>query len=136
MRAALVVASLLLALLAGGCSSDGDDGQAGPRTATTADFCQAFDDFRAALADVDPSDAKAAVRKLKDEATKLGGVGTPTDIPDDAGQGFQVVLDAIADIPDDASLEDLASVEGGLSAEEQKQSKALSAYLKKACPDL
>ena len=73
---------------------------------------------------------------LKKAAKKIEDVGTPEDIPDDAKDGLEVTLDAIEDLPDDASAEDMAGLESELSEDDKKKIDAFSDYLDKTCPDV
>lgn len=134
MRNALFAASL--ALVAGtalGCGGGG--GADAPDNASTEEFCGAFQDFYTEVSEVDPEDTAAQVKALKDFGKELEELGTPEDIPDDAREGFEVTLEAIAGIPDDATEEDIDSIEDEFSEEENKQSDAFDDYLDETCGD-
>ena len=73
---------------------------------------------------------------LKKAAQRIEDVGTPKDIPDDAKEGLQLTLDAIADLPDDASVEDMGAPRGRFSEADKEKTDAFSEYLEKTCPDL
>lgn len=145
MKRALAASVLLLggALMGCGSDDDGDGGSAGGDSGSggsgtsTEEFCAAFEDFTSSLGTVDPSAPPAdIIEKLKDEADKLGDVGTPEDIPDDAADGFELVLDAIDDLPDDASIEDLGTMEQDFTEDEQAKAEAFDTYLQETCPEL
>lgn len=104
---------------------------------TTATFCQAFVDFGTALGTVDPSAAPAdIISEIKSEADKLNDVDLPDGIPSDAEDGFNAIIGAIDDLPDDATLEDLGNLESGLSADEKANAKTFNTYLETTCPQL
>ena len=73
---------------------------------------------------------------LKKAAKRIEDVGTPEDIPDDAKEGLQLTLDAIAELPDDASAEDMAGLEDEFSEADKEKTDAFSKYLEETCPDL
>lgn len=140
MKIALAVASLVL--VAGGaaaCGSDddsGDGGDAGSDKGTSKeDFCAAFQSFYDDLQSVTGEEEDLG-KILKDAADKIEDAGTPDDIPDDAEDGLEITLDAIDELPDDASAEDIAGLESDLSEADQKKVDAFSDYLDETCPDI
>jgi hypothetical protein len=136
MKLGLVAASLIL--VAGGavgCGDDGGDGGSSDKTASKDDFCAAFQSFYDDLTSVG-QDEQNLGKVLKDAADKIEDVGTPEDIPDDAKEGLGITLDAINDLPDDASPEDIAQIESDLSEDEKKKTDAFNDYLAKTCPDI
>lgn len=163
MKRALVASSLVLVMGGAlvGCGSDDSDTSSDSTSAsasasdsastsdgasasasstqddTTATFCQAFVDFGTALGTVDPSAAPAdIISEIKSEADKLNDVDLPDGIPSDAEDGFNAIIGAIDDLPDDATLEDLGNLESGLSAEEKANAKTFNTYLETTCPQL
>lgn len=139
MKLGLLAASLVL--VAGGAVGCGDDGGGGSAKgdddsgASTEDFCGAFQAFADDLTDVTGEEENLG-EILKTAAKRIEDVGTPEDIPDDAKEGLQLTLDAIADLPDDASAEDMTGLEDGFSKEDKEKTDAFSDYLEKTCPDL
>jgi hypothetical protein len=137
MKLGLVAASLIL--VAGGavgCGDDGGgDGASSDKTASKDDFCAAFQSFYDDLTSVAP-DAENLGKVIKDAADKIEEVGTPEDIPDDAKAGLGITLDAINDLPDDASQEDVIQIESSFSDDEKKKTDAFNDYLAKTCPDI
>jgi hypothetical protein len=136
MKHALIAASLVL--VAGttfGCGGNSDDDKAASETTSTADFCTAYKSLFSSFegATKPPSDAEA-VKAIKDWGDEMEKTGTPEDIPADAKEGFQLVLDTIADIPDDATKAEIQKLTGDLSAEEQKQSDAFGKWASETCP--
>ncbi len=143
MKLGLLAASLVL--VAGGavgCGSDdgsGSDGASGGGgggdAASTEEFCGAFKAFADDLSSLTGDEGNLG-EILKKAAQRIEDVGTPDGIPDDAKDGLQLTLDAIADLPDDASATDLDGLEEKFSEEDQKKTDAFSDYLEKTCPEL
>jgi len=128
--AALTIASLALVLT--GVAGCGDDGP--PTDASTADFCADFESFGEDLDALgDDPDAADVLTSFKASADDMLDTGTPEDIPDDAREGWEITMDAIQDLDDDASLEDLEGVDSDFSESEQKKSDAFDEYLGETC---
>ena len=135
MKLALTAASLIL--VAGGAVACGDDGGGGgsDKTASKGDFCGAFEEFYQDLTSV-TTDQTDLGKVLKNAAERIRDVGTPEDIPDDAKEGLELTLDAIDELPDDATSEDIEQIEADYSEDEKKKTDAFQEYLEKTCPDL
>ena len=139
MKLGLLAASLVL--VAGGAVGCGDDdgsgggGSKADAAASTEDFCGAFQAFADDLTDL-TGDEDNLGEILKKAAKRIEDVGTPEDIPDDAKEGLQLTLDAIGDLPDDASPDELDALEDEFSDADQKKADAFDDYLEKTCPDL
>ena len=135
MKLAMTAASLILVV--GGAAACGSDDGGSDKTASKDDFCGAFqqfyDDLTASFTEEEPENLG---KVLKDAAKKIRDVGTPKDIPEDAKDGLEITLDAIDDLPDDATSEDISNLEGDFSEEEKKKTEAFSDYLEKTCPDI
>lgn len=119
-------------------SSSGGDGASAPDDISTADFCGSYADLIKESASSFTGDATAAelVPTLKKFAAQLSEIGTPSDIPADARRGFELSVDAINDLPDDATQEDLLGASEKYSEEETADAQAFSTYVQKACPDV
>jgi hypothetical protein len=105
----------------GGSSSSTATGAAGaPTGVSTATFCATFTNL---------SDATTP----KQLADKLQSVGTPSDIAADARHGFEVLVDKLETLPDDAKASDLTSMEQGLSTTDMADVTAFTTYLQTAC---
>jgi hypothetical protein len=135
MKLGLAAAGLIL--VAGGAVGCGDDGGGGgdDKTASKDDFCAAFQSFYDDLINVG-DDEENLGKVLKDAADKIEDVGTPEGIPDDAKEGLGITLDAINDLPDDASAEDIAQIESDFSEDEKEKTDAFNDYLDETCPDI
>jgi hypothetical protein len=55
-------------------------------------------------------------------------------MPEDARQGFELVVAQLSDLPDDATKDEVESAQE-LTAEEQTYSTALSQYIASKCAD-
>jgi hypothetical protein len=75
-----------------------------------------------------------AVTIAKDTAEKLREAGTPEGMPEDARKGWELVIEKLADLPDDATKEDVEAVQNP-TAEEQEYSDALAQYVAEKCAD-
>jgi hypothetical protein len=139
MKRALLVASLVL--VAGtvvGCGDDGSGSDASPPTnASKEDFCGVFDDMLTELGALD-ADAKPAeaVKALKNAADDLGDVGTPKDMPDNARDGYELILDEIEKLDDDSSREDINQLGEDISDAQEKSMAAYEKYLGEECADV
>jgi hypothetical protein len=138
MKLGLLAASLVLvAGAAVGCGgNDHDAGGSGAQASTTKEFCGALKDFQDTFAGLDPThDLAGYVKTVKAAAEKLAGVGTPKDMPPDARDGFDLTVQKIKDLPDDATTDDLAHI-GDVTGDDKKKLDALDSYVKKTCPEL
>jgi hypothetical protein len=139
MRTALTLAGLVLVMggLVGCGSDDSSDGEADssgmPTDASKDDFCANFQGLAENLAKQDPAKDPAAVKALQDAVKQMQETGTPEGIPDDARNGLQVTLDAISGLPEDATVDDLSSLEDELSKAEKDDADAFDSYLADEC---
>ncbi len=75
------------------------------------------------------------IKALKETGEKLEEVGTPEDMPDDAREGFELTVETIAELDEDATQEDLEKLEEEFTDEEKKKSDAFDKYLEETCSD-
>ncbi|MDX6357608.1 MAG: hypothetical protein QOH37_662 [Nocardioidaceae bacterium] len=120
--AGLLAMTGVVAACGGGSSSTAAPaGAAGaPSGASTSDFCGTFQNM-------------ASSTTPKQAADKLQAVGTPSGIAADARHGFEVLVDHLETLPDNAKSADLTAMEKGLSATDQKDVVAFTTYLAQAC---
>jgi hypothetical protein len=131
----LLAVPLLLAGLLTGCGDDSADAAEAPKDATVEEFCQPWIDLvKDVTAKGENISDEDAVKIAKDTADKLAEVGTPKDMPADARKGFELILQKLNDLPDDATKEQVNEF-SKLSKEEQKYSDALSQYIGEQCAD-
>ncbi|MBZ5739328.1 hypothetical protein [Nocardioides mangrovi] len=141
-RTGLVAAGAVLAL--GGLTacggSDGGDGGGGsgsdaPADASKDDFCEAFSGlYDAVLSQSTSGETSNAIKAFKDWANDMKDVGTPSDMPDDARQGFEVFIDAALKIDDDASVDDLQNFGDDLPQSDQDAGEAFGDWATQNCP--
>lgn len=132
MKHALIAASLVLVAGAtAGCG--GGDGGSAPDNASTEEFCDSYTSMLESMMKMSP-DSDQAVTALKDWGEKLEETGTPEDIPDEAREGFEVIVGALAELDADATQADLENLGGDLSAEEEQASEAFGDYVNETCP--
>ena len=130
---ALLVSSLVLVAGAtAGCG--GSSGGSAPESASTKDFCDSYTSVLKQFRGKQPS-RQEAVQGMKDWADSLRETGTPKDIPDDARHGFEVVVDTIKGLDDNASESDVEHLDKDLSKSEQDDAKAFGSYAVKTCGD-
>jgi hypothetical protein len=137
-RMSVLAAPLLVVGLLAGCGDDGaggDDAADAPSDASVEEFCQPFVDMLQEVSahGEDLSDADA-VRLAKETADKLREAGTPEDMPEDARKGFELVVEKLAELPDDATKDEVEKAQQ-LTEEEQTYSTALSQYIASKCAD-
>jgi hypothetical protein len=150
--AALVAVVLLVLTVLTGCGGDsGRDssaadgaGQAGqgpgdgpPTNGSVEDFCATFVDMiqQASQSGGAISDAEA-IRLAKQTAAKLAEIGTPEDIPADARQAFELAIERIQSIPDDATRQQMNEIADDFTAEQQKNLDSLTTYVTNKCISL
>ena len=141
MRMSLLAAPLLVVGLLAGCGDGGADSSGGadagdaPGNASVEEFCQPFVDMLEEVsAQGDELSDADAVRLAKETADKLRETGTPADMPEDARKGFELVIAKLADLPDDATKDEVEKAQQ-LTEEEQAYSTALSQYIASKCAD-
>ena len=135
-------AATLLGLSLSACS--GGTGVAGiggaPEDASVDDFCQAYtslqDDIVEGL-DANASadeQAQRAVSLLQDWTAQLEEVGTPSDIPDEAREGYELILETADDLPTDAAPSDITGLEDQFSDAQNQAADAFGTYATDTCP--
>ncbi len=75
-------------------------------------------------------------RRPKEAADKLGGIGTPSGIDSGARHGFEVLIDHLRALPDDAKDSDLTGMAKGLKAGDQADVVSFLTYYTDECQDL
>ncbi len=135
-RAALTIAgtALVLGSLTGcGSSDDGGDAAGPPDDASLEDFCTTFSSLTSNLLGGGGSDGSAS--SIKDWAADLEKVGTPSEMPADARDGFEILIEQASKIDGDASLQDLQQLEKDVSKKDAEKALAFSTWAVKECPN-
>ncbi len=120
MRVKRIMAGAATAVLAVSLTACGGGA---PTDASSEDFCNVF---------VGAQDAETGA-DVRDFGEELEEVGTPDDISDEAREGFEVFVEAIADVDEDADANDLADPD--LSSDEEKKFEAFISYAGETCSD-
>jgi hypothetical protein len=140
MKTAITLAGLALALggLVGcGGDDDGGDSEGMPTNASSEEFCGNFEDLAKDLGtfneDVDPAEAITAMQGASE---RMRETGVPENATDEQREGLEITLDAIDAIDEDATLEDLGSLEESFSDSEQEKADAFDDYLDEECGEI
>jgi hypothetical protein len=131
-----VLMAATLVLVAGttvGCGGGDKDGGGAPAAASEKEFCDTFTAFSEDMAGSSTDDTKAQIKTAKEGVDKLAEVGTPEGISDDARDGFEIFVDTIKGIDDDASEKDLQNIDSDLSEADNKKVTAFTTYYSETC---
>ena len=137
------IAFVLSAVGAGltGCGgSDSDSGDSGdsakdaPKSASKDGFCEKFNGLYTNLAGADPDDTAGAIKGIKDWAAEMEDYGTPSEMTDEAREGFEVVIKTFKGVDDDATAEDLQGLGDDVSAADNKSAEAFGDWTSENCP--
>ena len=135
MRALLVTATLVVAgALTAGCGGDDKTVEAAPAAATTDEFCAAYNSLFESFSAAEPPTDEESVKALKDWSAEMKDTGTPEEMPEDARRGFDLVVDTVEGVPDDASQADIQALSDGFSDEDKTDSEAFGKYATETCP--
>ena len=142
MKHALIAASLVLvAGLGAGCGG-GDDPKpetsessaAANPTSTTEEFCEAYNSLFKEFQDgTQPTDAQA-VQAIKKWADELDEVGPPEDIPAAANKGYELIVETVQKIEDDATQADIQKLTAAFTKAERVSSNAFGKWAQTTCP--
>src|SRR5262245_53156129 len=133
-RMSLLAAQVLAIGLLTACG-DESGVAAAPKDASVDDYCQPYRHQAVLLSKKKHlSDAKV-VEIARHTAAKLQDVGTPSDMPDDARKGFEIVVEQLNALPKDATAGDVVQAQM-VSDDELKYTTALQQYFLAACGPL
>lgn len=105
---------------------------AAPKDASVDEYCQPYRHQAVLLSKKKHlSDAKV-VEIARHTAAKLQEVGTPSDMPGDARKGFEIVVQQLSELSDDATAGDVVQAQM-VSDEELKYTAALGDYFLSTC---
>ena len=124
-----LVVLAVVAVTSVACNADRPPTDASPDT-----FCAQVHDFYSGVDGIGgPTSDREVAGLVKQLAGRLAEVGTPGDIPTDARDGFELTLDAIDDLPADASTADVEAIDADLSLDERRDTQAFDIYLALTC---
>lgn len=124
--AAVLGAVLAVATLAG-CGSE--ESEAAPETTSLEQYCEAYEEYfqeRASLGS-QASDAEV-VASMKGWATQLGELDAPEEMPEDARAGMRRWRQLMGELADDATQQDVLTLEQEMSQEETAQVQAFFSF--------
>lgn len=143
MRTAVQLAGLVLVLggLTTACGGD-DDQESGDKGSTsssggvsTEDFCTKFNSlYESVLRDIDTTKPKETIQATKKWAGELEDLGAPKDMPKDVEHGFDVFVDTVQGVDDDASIQDLQKLGDDLPKDDQQAGETFGDWTKENCP--
>jgi hypothetical protein len=118
---------LMLAGALAACGNDASGSSAGgagsPTKASKSSFCKTFTELGA---DVTPKEA----------ADQLSKVGTPSSIDSGARHGFEVLVDHLRNLPDNAKDSDLTAMAKGLKAGDEADVVSFLTFYADECQGL
>jgi hypothetical protein len=123
LAAGVVVLAGSLAACGNSSSSSAAGGSSSPTNASKDSFCKTFTELGA---DVTPKEA----------ADRLGEVGTPSNIDSGARHGFEVLVDHLRALPDDAKDSDLTAMAKDLEPGDQTDVVSFLKCYADECQDL
>jgi hypothetical protein len=131
MKPGLLTASLVLV----GASVVGCGGGGGaPTDASKDDFCKELNSvFTGVDLGGEDTTQKKVLAAIKSWAKDMEKVGTPENMPDEARDGFELMIKEVGDLEEDATTEDFINLEEELSEGETKASAAFEKYTTDTC---
>ncbi len=127
-KTGLLTASLVLV----GASAVGCSGGA-PTDASEDDFCTSLTSLASKLGSLADASQKDAIDSIKAWAKDLEKVGTPEKMPDEAREGFELMIEEVAALDEDGTTEDFQKLDDDLSASEKKATAAFEKYAADTC---
>jgi hypothetical protein len=143
MKRALTAASLVLvAGLGVGCGGGDDpepEASASPSPSAAAsgtdEFCEALNSLFEEFADGTQPTDREAVRALKRWADEIEGAGAPEEMPPDAREGYELIVETVAKIKDDATQAEIQQqMTQGFSKADRASSTAFGEWAQQTCP--
>ena len=140
LRPLAAAATVTMAVSLSACGGGGSASSA-PEDASSEDFCDAYNSlFEDLIGDMDveapeePS-GEQVVEAVKRWAERLSDSGTPQDMPEEAREGFELLVATAdeLDADDFKSAEDLDKIESQFSEDEKAASTAFDEYAAKSC---
>ena len=146
---AAVAAPLILSVALAGCgdsdgAKDGGDAKEAPKSATTQEFCEVYlapPELPDNASDLEPAEQAKAYKDAFDGIAKdLTDVGTPEDMPDDAREGYEILVKTLQDL-DEGQLQkaieeqDGEFLENQVSDDENKKVTSFTDWATESCAE-
>lgn len=128
-KTGLLAASLVLV----GASVAGCGGGGAPTDASEDDFCKELTSLFADLGTMADATDKEAIDSIKSWAKDLEEVGTPEEMSDEARDGFELMLEQVAELDEDDTTEDFQKLDDDLSDSEKSATTAFETYTADTC---
>lgn len=123
-------------------ADDDNDSSDTSGDASIEEFCAPYQDYMDSFLDVDftaPEDqqVQSMVQAIKDYAAALDDLGAPDDMPDEAREGMEFLVDWADDLdPEDfTTIEDFENFDDEFSEDEDAAGEAFFAYVEETCGD-
>jgi hypothetical protein len=127
-KTGLLTASLVLV----GASAVGCSGGA-PTDASVDEFCTSLTSLASKLGPLADASQREALDSIKAWAKDLEKVGTPEEMPDEARDGFELMIKEVATLNEDDTTEDFQKLNDDLSASEKEATAAFEKYSADTC---
>ena len=127
-KTGLITATLVLV----GASAVGCGGGA-PTDASEDEFCTSLTSLASKLGSLADASQKDAIASIKAWAKDLEKVGTPEKMPDEAREGFELMIEEVAALDEDGTTEDFQKLDDDLSAGEKLATAAFEKYSADTC---
>lgn len=122
-------------------SSSSSGGESGAESAaSTEEFCTAYNSLSESLlsgfeeGSSQDEQAQQAAGVFRDWAARITDVGVPSDTPDEARAGFELIVQTALDLPEDVSAADFQDLESSFSDAENQSAEAFGSYATETCP--
>jgi hypothetical protein len=142
MKHALIAASLVLvAGLGAGCGGgDDQEPETSPTSASataasaTEKFCEAYNSLGEEFEAGAQPKQKQVVQALKRWADELEQTGPPENMPPEARDGYELIVETVQKIEDDATQADVQKLTQAFSKAERVSSNEFGQWVQKTCP--
>jgi hypothetical protein len=143
MKHALTAASLVLVAGLGAACGGGDDPEpaasasasASPTASDPDAFCEALNSLFEEFADGTQPTDRQAVRALKRWAGELEGAGPPEDMPSEAREGYELIVETVTKVEDDATQAEIQQqMTEGFTKADRASTNAFGAWAQETCP--
>lgn len=120
---------VLAAALLTGCGSDEP-----PADASEDEFCDAYSTLYDDMEVMASDDTGKMIEAMKEWSDAISESGTPEDIPAEAREGYELLVEEIDDVDPDATEEELDQIGDDMGDEGEKTIDAFSEWATETCP--